>query len=145
MILSPADQRAYPRCAAYIRNTLPNVVNNATIRNAINTTGQLNRAQLTRALTWGHQPTIRVVTMTSCGRFTPTPGNNVIEIATRVFRDFEAGRGRIRLRRGGTALALEVNILHELVHWGDNLDGVDRPGEEGDEFEMLVYGQNIAC
>ncbi|TGO03419.1 hypothetical protein PN36_06610 [Candidatus Thiomargarita nelsonii] len=58
--------------------------------------------------------------------------------------NFEAGRGRI-MARAGAVPALGVNILHEMVHWGDNLDGVDRPGEEGDEFEMLVYGRNLGC
>ena len=36
-----------------------------------------------------------------------------------------------------------VTILHELTHWGDDQDGVDRPGEEGEEFEIKVYGKVI--
>jgi hypothetical protein len=34
-------------------------------------------------------------------------------------------------------------LLHELVHWGDDQDGVDRPGEEGKEFERRAYGTAI--
>jgi len=34
---------------------------------------------------------------------------------------------------------LGVTLLYELVHW----DGIDRPGEEGEEFERLVYGSVI--
>jgi len=32
-----------------------------------------------------------------------------------------------------------ATILHELVHWGDDQDGVDYPGEEGELFEKHVY------
>ena len=77
-------------------------------------------------------------------QLSPTPGNNVIDVREKIFKDFEAGRGQLAARAGRVP-ALGVNILHEMVHWGDNRDGVDRPGEEGDEFEMLVYGRNLAC
>ncbi|MCH7559811.1 MAG: hypothetical protein IIC67_00320 [Thaumarchaeota archaeon] len=36
-----------------------------------------------------------------------------------------------------------VTILHEYVHYGDNIDGVDYPGEEGQLFEIDVYGQTV--
>jgi hypothetical protein len=33
-----------------------------------------------------------------------------------------------------------VILLHELVHWADDQDGVDTVGEEGFSFEDAVYG-----
>lgn len=145
MILSAADQALYPISSRYIRRELPKVVNVPVIRNAIATTGQLNTAQLTTALRWGSQPTIRIAVMASCASFTPTPGNNTIQVSRRIFVNHEAGRGRLVTGSGRRVAALGVNILHEMVHWGDNLDGVDRPGEEGDEFEQLVYRANLSC
>lgn len=145
MILRPADQIRFPKSTRYIRRSLPRVINVPVIVRAMQTTGQLNRAQFQLALTWGINPTINIVAgLPSCASFTPTPGNNIIKIQESIFHDFEAGRGFLRAR-GRKVQALGVNILHEMVHWGDNKDGIDRPGEEGDEFELLVYGVNLAC
>jgi hypothetical protein len=38
---------------------------------------------------------------------------------------------------------LGTTILHEYVHYGDFQDGVQYPGEEGDLFELYVYGENV--
>lgn len=145
MILSPADQTRFPKATRYVKNELPKVIHAPAIVNAMRTTGQLTSASFRTALRWGSQPTIKIVPgLSACAQFTPTPGNNVIEISERIFTDFEAGRGRL-VARAGNVPALGVNILHEMVHWGDNLDGVDRAGEEGEEFELLVYGRNLSC
>ena len=40
-------------------------------------------------------------------------------------------------------LLLESTILHEMVHWGDRLDGVRQKGEEGKDFERKAYGRDI--
>ncbi len=144
MRMSAADQRTYPKAARYIRYDLPSVANMPVVASAMQKTGQLSQAAFASALTWGNNPSIRIVVMAACGQFTPTPGNNVIEIAKRVFVGFERGRGLLAAS-SGPVYALGINLLHELVHWGDNLDGVDRPGEEGDEFEQLIYGVNLGC
>lgn len=145
MILSAADQVRFPRASAYVKSELPKVEHVAAIRSAMQTTGQLSRLQFRRALQWGVVPTVQVVRgLGACGAFRPTPGSNLIRVEERLFNDFEAGRGR-RAARVGSVYVLGVTILHELVHWGDNLDGVDRPGEEGEEFERLVYGGVIPC
>lgn len=36
-----------------------------------------------------------------------------------------------------------VTVLHEYVHFRDNSDGVDYPGEEGSLFEKDAYGQIV--
>lgn len=145
MTLSGTDQARFPKSTRYLKHELPKVIDIPVIVSAMRTTGQLNKTQFRNALKWGTNPVIRVVPgLDACGSFTPTPGNNTIEIRESIFTDFEAGRGYLRARAGNVP-ALGVNVLHEMVHWGDNLDGVDRPGEEGDEFEMLVYHVNLGC
>lgn len=148
MILSPADQTRFPKAARYIRFSLPTVITVPSIVRAMKKYGQLDKVAFREALGWGNQPTIRIVPdLDVCGSFTPTPLNNVIEIRESIFVDFEAGRGWLQAR-AGRVLALGVNILHETVHWGDNLDGIDfveGDGEEGDAFEMDVYGVNLGC
>lgn len=145
MILSAADQARFPRATRYLGHSLPTVINIGVIARAMQTTGQLNRAQFRAALRWGTQPAIQIVPgLAACASFTPTPGNNTIQIRESIFADFEAGRGQL-VATAGNVPALGLNVLHEMVHWGDNLDGIDRPGEEGDEFEQLVYGRNLGC
>ena len=40
-------------------------------------------------------------------------------------------------------LLLESTILHEMVHWGDRLDGVRQSGEEGKKFEKEAYERDV--
>lgn len=40
-------------------------------------------------------------------------------------------------------LLVESTLLHEMVHWGDHIDGVDQEPEEGKEFEREAYGKDI--
>lgn len=82
--------------------------------------------------------------MSGCASFTPTPGNNIIKLRESIFVNHEAGKGLLQARAKKVE-ALEVDILHEMIHWGDNKDNKDRTGEEGDEFELMVYGVNLGC
>ena len=145
MTLSAADQTRFPIATDYIKKVLPTVINNPVIVRAMHKTGQLNRARFRDALSWGTAPAIQIVVgIPACAQFSPTPGNTTIEIRESIFQDYEAGLGML-VTRAGTVPALGLNILHEMVHWGDNLDGIDRAGEEGNEFENLVYGQDLGC
>ena len=146
MKMSRSDQRKYPRCTQYIKHQLPQVIQVPVIVQAMKRCGQLTMAQFRVALAWGTHPTIRVVALPgACAQFYPRPGNHVIEISPGVMKNHEAGRGLLTTGTGRTVAALGVNILHEMVHWGDNADGADRPGESGDEFEQLVYRINLGC
>ena len=151
MIMSPADQVSFPRLARYVRVELPKVANIDSIARAYLRYAQMNRATLRRALAWGNQPTLVFVPMSTDsgsfqgGAFTPDIGSNELQINSHLADAFEAG-GPPRLfttrnARGQPFPLIGTSILHELVHWGDDQDGVDFPGEEGDQFEMDVYGR----
>jgi hypothetical protein len=146
--LSFFSRLRYPKSTHYIRCSLPTVISVPSIVRAMKKYGQLDKEAFRLALAWGNSPTIEIVAgLDACASFTPTPGNNTIQIRQSIFDDFEAGRGWL-LARAGWVAALGVNILHETVHWGDNLDGVDwdeGDGEEGEAFEMDVYGRNLSC
>lgn len=47
------------------------------------------------------------------------------------------------LQGDSLAFLLGVTILHEYVHLGDFVDGIDQPGEEGILFEEATYGESI--
>jgi hypothetical protein len=143
MKMSSADVAAYPKTAKYVRDGIQSLVRVPSIIGAMQTIGQLNRPRFEHALRWGNNPSIRVTTLSGAhGEFTPGVGSNEIRISTLLATSFESGHD-LRPARAGNVHLLGVTLLHELVHWGDDQDGVDRPGEEGEEFEIAIYGSVI--
>ena len=143
MRMTAADIKTYPNFAHYVKNDLPKIISVPAIVQAMNKVGQINRAKLQIALAWGTGPAIKITPLVGAyGEFTPNIKSNEIRIQTKIVQDFEAGKG-IRLARAGNIYLVGATLMHELVHWGDDQDGVDRPGEEGNEFERLVYGSVI--
>lgn len=143
MKMSAADQLSFPKLKQYVQKSLPSVADVPIIRSAFLEIGQLNHSKLKQALAWGNEPTLKVTKLTGAvGEFTPDTGSNEIRLDTDMVREFENGGGW-RNARAGRVLLVGVTILHELIHWGDDQDGVDRPGEEGEEFERRVYGKVI--
>ena len=146
MKMSNTDITSYPKFAYYVRKNIPEVINVRSIVNAMRQIGQLDRAALQRALRWGENPTIKITTLSdgTYGEFTPDISSNELRIHKGLVEDFETGRPqRQRTSSGGHVYFIGVVLLHELIHWGDDQDGIDRPGEEGKEFERVVYGSQI--
>ncbi|MEM7422649.1 MAG: hypothetical protein AAF334_02945 [Pseudomonadota bacterium] len=154
MIMRPADQTTYPKFARYVRRSLPNVANVAAMRRAFETFAQLNRSQLEDALQWGNQPTLKITTLVGApgtflnGEFTPNISSNEIRLNRLLVQAYENGHPPDMVHTtnatGVRMPRIGVTILHELVHWGDDQDGVDYPGEEGELFENAVYGRNTS-
>ena len=152
MIISAVDQTTYPRFTRYVRRSLPSVANSASMRRAFLRFAQMNRVTLQRALGWGNHPTLSIVPIASPagrfvnGQFTPNTGSNTIRLNQILVAAYEAGAppnlAFTQNAAGSTMPRVGVTILHELVHWGDDRDGVDYPGEEGELFEAAVYGIN---
>ncbi len=150
MNLSALDQRRFPLSTKYIKQVLPQVANNVTIRRAMARFGQLNLLAFRQALRWGTDPLIvPQLHLAACASFSGTQPNQ-ITLRESIFTDFEAGRGRLHAN-SGTVPALGVNILHEMTHWGDFLDGTQQRNpdgtlfEEGHAFELAVYGRDLTC
>lgn len=140
MQMSAGDQKKYPKMKQYVKDALPQVVNVPIIVSAMDKIGQINKSRLKQVLTWGQGPMLKVTVLNGAyGEFTPDINSNEIRLDENMVKEFEAGRGMVNARAGRVYL-LGVTILHELVHWGDDQDGIDRPGEEGEEFERMVYG-----
>jgi hypothetical protein len=152
VIISASDQTTYPKFARYVRYSLPSIANIASMQRAFRRYAQMDRATLRRALTWGNQPTLRIIPIASPpgsfinGQFSPGIGSNTIELNKLLVHAFETGSPphlAFTTNAAGKKMPrVGVTILHELVHWGDDKDGVDYPGEEGELFETAVYGIN---
>jgi hypothetical protein len=152
MIISAANQVTYPRFTRYVRRSLPSIANIASMRRAFLRYAQMNRVTLQRALAWGNQPTLSIAPIASPagtfinGQFTPNTGSNTITLNQTLVAAYEAGAppnlAYTRNASGKRMPRVGVTILHELVHWGDDQDGIDYAGEEGELFEVDVYGIN---
>jgi len=143
MKMTKEDVARYPRLAYYVKHDLAKLVKVPAVVRALERVGQIQRPTLERALKWGAGPEVKVTELKGAfGEFTPDSKSNEIRIDTKVVTEFEAGRGK-RVARAGKVYLVGVTLIHELVHWGDDQDGVDRPGEEGEELENSLYGSVI--
>lgn len=144
MIMTRADQTSFPKFTRYVRYSLPAVVDVKSIVAAFAKYGQIDRATLKRALTWGNEPHITIREFPGAiGLFNGSVDADEINIHTRIVRSFEDGHGLRRNKWGAGVYLVGVTLLHELTHWADNRDGIDFPDEEGEQFEKDVYGMVI--
>jgi hypothetical protein len=138
--ISLADQARYPAFTRYVHIDLPKVASVPAIVQAMRRIGQINRPTLIKAMTWKQGPSVLIVPIPDAyGEYDSGIKSDQIKIDTGLVKEFEAGKGK-RVARAGHVFLVGVVLLHELVHWGDDKDGIDRPGEEGEEFEKLIYG-----
>jgi len=157
MRMSPADIRRFPKFHYYISTNMPVVSQVRVIIDtmlALATEGQgagaaATRQQIEDALVWNQGPLIRIVLNLQSGGqrvnglYDPTDPEVIQVDQTRV-TNFERGRNhRGVTAQGRQVFLVGVTLLHELTHWLDNRDGLDNPLEEGDEYEMRVYGQFV--
>ena len=139
--MSVQDQTLYPRLKDFLRIELPKVVNDKKKWSAFlkysEFQGRWFGAFLAGwAIGWDSKPTIKIKPLPDAwGEYLPGRGEDIIYIdkswATRFERDYKLAKAKI---------FMEALILHEMVHWGDDQDGKDQPGEEGEAFEKAAYG-----
>jgi hypothetical protein len=154
MIILMGDQVSFPKLARYVRYELPKVASIDVVANGFLRWAQMDRATLQRALTWDNQPTLMFRPMPTTidrlvsGEFSPP---NELHINTALAAAFEAGAPpwlfTMRNARGDPFPLIGAIILHELVHWGDYWDDINQiefPGEEGNQFMIDVYGLRTA-
>lgn len=144
MKMTHQDQVKYPKFTRYVRYSLPTVVDVKSIVAAFQKYGQIDRATLKRALEWGNEPHITIkVLVGAVGEFNASVDSNEINIHDGIVQEFEGGHGLRKTKYNKQVYLVGVTLLHELVHWADNIDGIDFPDEEGEQFEKDVYGQII--
>lgn len=153
MKFSAADRQTYPRLYRYIRYSMPQVSTVGAIVNNLRTYGSLSAAQSRTALTWDHNPLVVIAPLGGgqCG----VPAANgcfragnpdQIEIDEDRALEFERGDAAAieQTASGRDVYVVGTTLLHELCHWGRNLNG--RPyghGEPGVDFEVATYGRNV--
>ncbi len=138
MRLAKSDEKRFPKLYHYLKVDIPKLARHPRIAKALLKYGQVKNSSLQTVFKYGSGPRI-VVTMLvrACGQFTPNTNSHELRLHKSLIDTFEKSSGdRILLK------TLGATILHELVHWGDDQDGIDYPGEEGELFEKDVYNLN---
>jgi len=154
MKFSIADRATYPKLYRYIRYSMPQVATVGTIINNLQTYGSLSATQSRHALAWGNNPLI-IITPLSTGQCGVPAANGCfraaspdqIEIALDRALEFENGDAAATelTSSGRSVYVVGTTILHELCHWGRQLNGKPYTGidEEGVDFEVATYGRNV--
>lgn len=140
----------YPQLTEYLKNQLPTVAEIPLIVNTISNITDLKVEQIKEDLKWGQGPTINIVQLDNFGENTSETTVGFFKASTPndIYLDIDYVNGlengtTTQYEKDALLFYLGTTILHEYVHYGDNLDGIDYPGEEGQIFEILVYGENV--
>ncbi|MFL9838705.1 hypothetical protein ABS768_14430 [Flavobacterium sp. ST-75] len=139
----------YPKLTEYLKFRIPQLKYNQFIIDKLVQYSELPESQVIEDLQWGVGPEIQIVQLdnacptcstTTYGMFDPTTPNVLyvdVDFAN-LLENSEPGQ------EGNTlAFLIGVTLLHEYVHLGDFVDGIDQPGEEGILFEEATYGESI--
>ena len=139
--LDKATAKKYPRLANYLKHGIQGITSNARIMSGLKKFGQLTATNVANDVRWGKGPKIVVQSLVgSNGQFRPNIGSNILTIDKGIIEQLE----NALISGSDEALLLVAStILHEYVHYGDDQDEIDYPGEEGQKFEEFVYGLDI--
>jgi len=137
-VMTKDDQILYPQFTRLVYD-LPNFVQSEPgILPALEFYTKLSRQQILDKLAPDSGPNIVITGLSGVAQFSNYYPNTIYVDESEVQR-FEAnaipsGYGK------AMKFFLAVSILHEFVHYGDNLNPVEFPGEEGNQFETSVWG-----
>lgn len=148
-----ADQvRDYAKFAQYVRTTLPAVIREKKIVEAIKNNSGAGEGIIKKGLTWDSGPLVNVKALVPQQRdghvYTPTGGyrlhSNTIDVSMADVGRYQTGQDMRTSVRGHVHL-ITVILLHELTHWAREQSGTnDSPDkEDGFEFEKEAYGAII--
>lgn len=143
----------FPKFTEYVKNQIPTLKDNITIINAIKTYTNLTTEEVKSAFEYGKGPIIEIAQLdnfpncsicdsATLGHFNGATDANKFYIDIDLIMDLENTAPGSSLA-DAFAFLIGVTLLHEYVHLGDNLDGIDYDGEEGLLFEQDVYGQSV--
>jgi len=137
-VMSKSDQANYPRLTEMVRNIKSMVLNDPNLMAGLKIWTGLSETVILNHLTFGQGPIIKIEPLDNAyGKFRKNDPNVVV-----INKAFVLGLEQANLEstKKATSFLLAVTLLHEYVHYGDYLSGMEFPGEEGTEFERGVFG-----
>ena len=142
MKIAAALMGNYPGVAMWICNNLPKARNKPKIFNSFKKYASLTDQEAIRAINHGSEPEIDYRHMpTANGEFWGAKYPNTVFISKDICDRFK--RSVVDANDPRMHVLLEATLLHEMVHWGDWMDGKVTAGELGKTFEKEAYGRDI--
>lgn len=141
----------YPKLTEYLKNQLPKTGEIPKIVNTIKEISGISEEQIINDLKWGHGPALEIIQLDNYSSNTSDKTVGAFDklLPNTILLDIDYVEGlengtNSQIEEDGLLFYLGVVILHEYVHYTDNIDGQDFPGEEGEIFEIRAYGQTIS-
>jgi hypothetical protein len=142
MIVSEGFVKNYPRLAVWICDNLPGVRQKVKVFKAFQKYAELSEKVAERAIKHGSPPVIEFRHMpTANGEFIGNKYPDTVFIAKDICDKFQTSESDAKDAR--MHLLVESTLLHEIVHWGDWIDGKVAPFEAGKAFEKEAYGKDV--
>ncbi|WP_046247427.1 hypothetical protein [Hymenobacter terrenus] len=144
--INPAYAVIAPKLVQTLENLRSLVENNSKLLNGLIAFSGRTQAQIISDLTYGQGPEVKIGQPVDkfgnpvIGQFDPA-NPNVLTLDGAFINQLQ----HTTSASASDALSfyLAVSLLHEYVHFGDNLTGRDYPGEEGTIFEQTVFGVEL--
>jgi hypothetical protein len=141
MIISQTLVKTYPDIAVWICDNLPMVRNKPKIFKAFQKYARLDGKASERAIKHSALPNIDFRNLPAVNGEYNSKWPTFVFISQTIcekFRDANAAD------RSAMATLIESTILHEMVHWGNSLDGKrNSHAEMGKAFEIEAYGKDV--
>ncbi|QDC10110.1 hypothetical protein FHY55_13010 [Oceanicola sp. D3] len=135
-------KKDYPRCTTFLQGDLPTMVYDQKAFEAFKKHGEMSDELAKKTLRIGAPPTIRPAFLKEAhGKYYGAGSpklKDTIFLSTELLAWYEfceENRNDVLLRK-----YMLIKTMHEMVHWGDEQDGVDQAPEEGEEFEKEACG-----
>ncbi len=140
----------YPKFTEYLKNKIPRIYDIPKIINVIHDITNLPYYEIEDDLQFDSGPIIEIIQLddyaintdeNTVGLFDKSNPNKLF-----IDKDYVLAlenSNEDQLIQEGLLFYLGIVLLHEYVHYGDNTNAVQYQGEEGDEFELRVYGRNM--
>ena len=140
--ISAEVAKAYPGLKHFLQFGIQAIAKNPTIMNGLKKYGGYSDQEVLEALEFGKGPEIIIGnTDGALGMFIrDEQTKDKLFIDTFLMKRFQKSSG---LDKEIYLLMISITILHEFVHRGDYIKNINRPGEEGDLFEIDVYGEDM--
>ena len=142
MRISSQMKGTYPKLSKWILVNIPKVIHKSKVFYAFMKYSEQNHAKTIQILTRNTLPVLHYWNFPGDknGTSVRKGHRNLVFLAKSICDKFETSEKSAKDPR--MHLLLESTILHEMVHWGDTLDGKrQRQHEEGKEFEKEAYGR----
>ena len=142
MIISSGLVKRYPAFAMWVCNNLPGVREKPRVFKAFQKYAELNEKVAERAIRHGNPPEIEFRHLpTANGEFNGKKYPGTVFIAMDICDRFQGSKADAEDPR--MHLLVEATLLHEIVHWGDWMDGKVADFEAGNAFERAAYGRDV--